>query len=365
MITAQDLTEVQNVHFTVGGDHGGGKFRMTLKVLFRFSSKATISRLYQIASVEYSKDSTPVLKSTVLDPIGESLKVMVEGGRFIVTVGEEDRLTVQFDYSPESNGTTQLCSVPTTIVVVGDLKFYAQLLGRENMSGSWCMWCDSHPSQWNNDLSTDRENLLWTIQRLKEVKDKITRGELKQAKDKLGVVEYPIWDFIEPCNYMLPQLHIEIGLTNNVLDNFYDFIDDHVEKTSLEEKVARNQLVMADVAFTRAEERLDHWKATGATDLVMFRLEKSNLQAALRSRRNNAELLAERDELDRIIQALMDERKSLEVDKKNKKKELTQARGAVNELYEKRSKIERLYVQKSRIDCYSAIYLQQHIMGGS
>jgi hypothetical protein len=57
-----------------------------------------------------------------------------------------------------------------------------------------------------------RESLLWTIQRLKEVKDKITGGELKQAKDKLGVVEYPIRDFIEPCNYMLPQLHVEIGL---------------------------------------------------------------------------------------------------------------------------------------------------------
>jgi hypothetical protein len=67
---------------------------------------------------------------------------------------------------------------------------------------------------------------------------------------------------------MLPQLHIKIGLTNDVLDKFYDFIDDQVEKTSLEEKVTRNQLVMADVAFTRAEETLDHWKATGATDLA-------------------------------------------------------------------------------------------------
>ncbi len=51
----------------------------------------------------------------------------------------------------------------------------------------------------------------------------------------------------------------------------------------------------------------------------MFRLEKANLQAALRARRNDAELLAQRDELDTIIQALMDERKSLEADKKTKK----------------------------------------------
>ncbi len=48
---------------------------------------------------------------------------------------------------------------------------------------------------------------------------------------------------------MLPQLHIEIGLTNNVLDNFYVFIEDQVEKASPEENVARNHLVMADVAL--------------------------------------------------------------------------------------------------------------------
>jgi hypothetical protein len=52
----------------------------------------------------------------------------------------------------------------------------------------------------------------------------------------------------------------------------------------------------------------------------MFRLEKANLQAVLRSRRNEAELLAERDEQDKIIQARMDERKSLEEDEKNKKR---------------------------------------------
>ncbi len=104
---------------------------------------------------------------------------------------------------------------------------------------------------------------------------------------------------------MLPQLHIEIGLTNNVLDNFYDFIEDQVEKASPEEKVARNELVIADVAYTRAQEKLESWKENGATDLVMFRLEKA--LAALRERSNDAELLAEKDMIDSIIQALMDD----------------------------------------------------------
>jgi hypothetical protein len=65
---------------------------------------------------------------------------------------------------------------------------------------------------------------------------------------------------------------------------------------------------MTDVAHTRAQEKLENWKENGATDLVMFRLEKANLQAALKERRNDAELLAEKDMIDSIIQALMDDR---------------------------------------------------------
>jgi hypothetical protein len=217
MITDQDLSEVQSVHFTVVGDHGRGKFRMTLKFCFTFPWNL-LFRLFQIACVEYSKDSTLVLKSTVLDPIGESLNRMVEGGRFIVTKGEEDGLMVQFSSSPEGNITTQVCNVPSTIVAVGDLKFYAQLL-----SGSWCMWCDTHPSPWNDDVSSNGESLLWTIQRLKEVKDKITHGELTQAKvngraPNLGL-------------HWAMQLHATTlkhrkWSNQQLLDNLYDFIED-------------------------------------------------------------------------------------------------------------------------------------------
>ena len=40
------------------------------------------------------------------------------------------------------------CNVLTHVFVVGDLKFYAQMLGRENMSLSWCIWCLLSLSEW-------------------------------------------------------------------------------------------------------------------------------------------------------------------------------------------------------------------------
>jgi hypothetical protein len=56
IITGDDLKELQHVDFTVGGDHGKGRFRMILKMLLRYSNKESFSRLFQIASIEHSKD---------------------------------------------------------------------------------------------------------------------------------------------------------------------------------------------------------------------------------------------------------------------------------------------------------------------
>ncbi len=63
---------------------------------------------------------------------------------------------------------------------------------------------------------------------------------------------------------------------------------------------------MADVAYTRAQEKLENWKENGATDLVMFRLEKANLHAALRETRNDAELLAEKDMIYSTIRGMIE-----------------------------------------------------------
>jgi hypothetical protein len=53
---------------------------MMLKVLFYFNTKQSVSHIYPIASVSYSKDDAQVFKKTVLDAIGSSLKLIVEGG---------------------------------------------------------------------------------------------------------------------------------------------------------------------------------------------------------------------------------------------------------------------------------------------
>jgi hypothetical protein len=57
---------------------------MTLKVLIQFNEQATVSQLFQIASGSHSNDEMDILQKTVLNPIGESLRIISQGGHFII-----------------------------------------------------------------------------------------------------------------------------------------------------------------------------------------------------------------------------------------------------------------------------------------
>ncbi len=242
IVQAEQLRGLKRVDFSIVGDHGGGKFCMTLKVLFRFENSNTISKLFQIVSVSYSKDETEILQSTVIDLIGEGVKCIIQGGHFSV------RKDMSLSFSLESEDGIN-CTVPNHLLIVGALKFFAQMLGRENMSGSWCMWCRFHPSQWN---TYGQSSPFWCINSLKSHKDKIIREKLKEPRDICGVVSYPIWDFVEPSHYILPELYIEIGLLDNALDRFYNWVEDHVEAASMEERLCRNKMIALDTEVSKS-----------------------------------------------------------------------------------------------------------------
>jgi len=104
----------------------------------------------------------------------------------------------------------------------------------------------------------------WTVDLNNETLEKIRTGQLKEARDKKGVVSEHVWPFIEPCNYIFPHLHFEIGVVNMVLENFYGFVEEQVEMISPEEKVARNSIIIAEASLEQGKEnwRNGMWNAT-------------------------------------------------------------------------------------------------------
>jgi hypothetical protein len=74
-----------------------------------------------------------------------------------------------------------------------------------------------------------RDKRLWTIELHNETLEKIKSGELKEAREKKGVVAEPIRSFIALCSFIFPHLHF----VNMVLENFYGFVEEQVELISL------------------------------------------------------------------------------------------------------------------------------------
>jgi len=241
-----------------------GKFRTILKVILRYNSnKDPLSRLFHLASVDY-KDDISVLKATVLDHIGGSLKLMVDGGRFMVDFSSQShQLLLLFSNWDVTENNERLCDVPICLFVTGDLKFYAQMLGHDNMSGRWCVCCLKALHEWNKQDDEIPQNLAedWAISKLKAHKLQVAEGTLKTPMEIRGVVDFPLWKFIEVINYNYPVLHGEVGLVH-ALDAFYDILDDNVEVMSDEEKIIRNTTTLADASFDSSREK----KATSTVD---------------------------------------------------------------------------------------------------
>jgi hypothetical protein len=102
----------------------------------------------------------------------------------------------------------------------------------------------------------------------------------KRAKRKKGVVSDPLIDFIQPHNYIFPQLHFEIGAVNNVLNHLGAFIEEQVKALSDKERTLRNSKINSDVAYTKAKQKQAMFNSA---DLNFYNLERAQLNRELKS----------------------------------------------------------------------------------
>jgi hypothetical protein len=55
-------------------------------------------------------------------------------------------------------------------------------------------------------------------------------AEKQKGEPKLGMKKKPWWPFIPVSHFMVPLLHCEIGICNQLLDMLRDIINKHLEK---------------------------------------------------------------------------------------------------------------------------------------
>jgi hypothetical protein len=70
-----------------------------------------------------------------------------------------------------------------------------------------------------------------------------------------------------------------------VLDAFRGFIEDAFEALPETEVEARNAKIIADVSYTKARDKSNHYDSTGeGVDLKLFRIERVRINLALKIR---------------------------------------------------------------------------------
>ena len=84
-----------------------------------------------------------------------------------------------------------------------------------------------------------------------------------------------MWDSVSVKNFVVPVLHLQIGLGNDVKNNLLDFIDSDVDKLFTDEEMARNTMVTLNQIITKKRNNFQIWYVN---DGVIFRSKSIQLK---------------------------------------------------------------------------------------
>jgi len=163
--------------------------------------------------------------------------------------------------------------IPLHFFLSGDLAFYAMSLGKEGLSGAHCYVCDSSKVSWQNINHVKGD--IWTLDKIQQVCTMlVTPGQHVK-----GIVQEPLITCIDVNHYMLPMMHIMMGIGNTLLDHFLDFIDrvPGLENVLLEIREARRMMYVAIGNKLDHEEAVTIWSHLDGTRLANARVAKSVL----------------------------------------------------------------------------------------
>ena len=354
----------QGVLVSIGSDHGGGKSRFIVRVNYLGSqSRREVgksefgSRFLQFAEVSCKKDvwevhskispeinraiklfessklmaiktATKILKCILLPLDATDVLTFVEDCKYNLKYTTNNILTtIPLGIPASANPVTLQLVVPSFhCVVSGDLSYFATCTGRDGHSHCRCPYCDSTPSMWNDQSSKSNLLTLSSLKRYASIHQSSTKKQ-----DTKGVIMPPLLH-LDPSRYIIPILHLLIGLVNKEWQIMLSFFDDFVENVSEEEiglKIKRDSIQeelslleedldvltvnknMACVEVEDQAEALDIYNDS-QSQLSVLKLKKGELNSSLkevkvRLKELRSERIDEVEGLDNLLHQVLEE----------------------------------------------------------
>lgn len=244
---------VVRIRLVIGGDHGQGAFRLGFRVLIDLECGEVLHKTISIATVRCKKEVGAILEATVIDWIAKDLKHIHDyplhllncDGRRIVTCFESD-----LD-DPED---TALAPIQVEQFIAGDLAWECFCLGKEGAANNWCIHCMLNSSQWSE--ANHGKGGCWSIDKLNDIADSDKKGP-----NRMGVKRRTYFPWIPIENYILPILHLCIGLGNDVIDYFGFLVEWRLTKLSPEERSWKNRVDTLNTLIPERRQEANDWKA--------------------------------------------------------------------------------------------------------
>ena len=269
---------------------------MLIKIILQdFDGKNLDDWVIKVGHIDCLKDTYEILKQTIAPSLNLCLEKLL-GNNIGVNVfekrgvGEEiidEDKTIQIGecdenikfICPVSSDVREdlkfLHHLPIEFFMTGDLAFYNVLLGKEHMSGHWCIWCKLASQEWKKVGHNRGEP--WTLDEMRELRASIENGNVDDIpQNRKGCTKEPLFPCVPVERYIYPPLHSQIGTGNMFLTCFFDWVDYRIEEVTEVEMQKRIQYSRTASELEALEQEWDEFTTNGAVQLADQRLTRLN-----------------------------------------------------------------------------------------
>ena len=185
----------------------------------------------------------------------------------------------------------------------------------------------------------------WTIEKLLQIREQVENNTLLPTPTNLnGCTEKPLFDAVPISNYIVPVLHLLVGIGNILVDSIFEWVEERVETLTPEEVVARNNILSDNINTENATQEFNLWLENDGIRLTDFILEKRTIQQQLKEKDGKNQLIirdaARRRELNARNKELIAEVKQLQSAKKQHGDRVKALRKILREMEKRKKELE-------------------------
>jgi hypothetical protein len=192
-----------------------------------------------------------ILESTVIDWLAEDLRQINDNPLHLLNCN--GKVVTCFECDMDHPEHALLDPIQVEQFIAGDLAWDCFCLGKEGAANSWCIYCKHGPPQWS--VPNHDKGECWTMEDLEEMADSNKKGT-----KRMGVKRRTYFPWIPVENYILPVLHLKIGLGNNVIDYFGFLVEWRLTKLSQQEKAWKDRVDDLNIKIPERRQIANDWQ---------------------------------------------------------------------------------------------------------